>query len=96
MLKRRDASPTPPQDFTAVVPALHCASLPITERHQQNQGHEQEAEVCHTQCIPARSTPSRSGDSINGTRAVLGCRSCLGNERTRNRSRIDKDRIIKP
>jgi hypothetical protein len=40
VLKRRDASLTPPQDFTVVVLALHCASLPIAERHQQNQGHE--------------------------------------------------------
>jgi hypothetical protein len=29
---------------------------------------------------PTRSTPSRSGKSINGTRAVLGSGSCLGKE----------------
>jgi hypothetical protein len=27
---------------------------------------------------PTRSTPSRSGESINGTRVVLGSGSCLG------------------
>jgi hypothetical protein len=31
----------------------------------------------------AWSTPSQSGKSINGTRAVLGCRSCLGKERNK-------------
>jgi hypothetical protein len=43
--------------------------------------------MIHTVCSPTRSTPSRSGKSINGTRAVLGSGSCSGRER--NRSWID-------
>jgi hypothetical protein len=59
-------------------PRLHCVSLPSAELHQQNQRSVQGFRVCHSQYNPTRSTPSRSGDSINGIRAVLGCRSCLG------------------
>jgi hypothetical protein len=39
--------------------------------------------------LPTRSTPSRSDDSINGTRVVLACRSCLGRERNRSLNRIE-------
>jgi hypothetical protein len=45
--------------------------------------------MIHTVYSPTRSTPSRSGNAINGTRALLGCGSCLGKERNRSLSRIE-------
>jgi hypothetical protein len=39
------SSTAPPQVSTAVVPALHCASLPSADLHQQNQGRARRYEV---------------------------------------------------
>jgi hypothetical protein len=40
---------------------------------------------------PTRSTPRRSSESINGIRAVLGYRSCLGKKRN-NKSILNRQR----